>query len=868
MLLRDAVVAQVRTYYGTGDRTLVAGDRRSTYVTGGLRPVSMERQLAAARRVERGLKGIPGVKLGGRAAFYANGNDTARADLIRVEMVAFPLLLLLALWIFRGLVAALLPLLVGATTVAGTVGALRVATSFTDVSVYALNIVSMLGLGLAVDYSLLVLTRYREEALRAGYGREALGRALARTGPTVVFSSLTVAAAAAALLVFPQTFLRSIAMGAIFVALLAGAAAVSVLPAALAALGPRLDALTPGRWRLAARRAARPATTGFWHRFARLVMRAPLRVAVTAAFLLLALAVPSIHLATTAVDSSVVPKSSPDRKVAEALARDGRNAPVVVAAEPPSATGGPAMRALAARVQRLPDAASVTVPRVLRRSPRGTELWRMDVMPGERALSSQSQELVRAIRAVHVPYRVLVGGETAGLVDLKDSLGGRLPLALVLLLALTCVPIFLATGSLVLPLKTLLMNALTVAATFGILVFVFQRGRFEGLLGYTSSGALEASVLILTFAVSFGLATDYGMFLLGRIKEERERGAGEREAVALGLERTGRVVTGAAMLLCVALGSLVAARHALVKEFGVGTALAVAIDATLVRALLVPSLMCLLGRFNWWAPRSMRALIPAAKRRALPLGSPAHRGPSAKYLAPTRYCDPGHPAIVAALGEILNGREDERQAAVKLFRFVRDQVRYEFGPWGAAASDTLALRAGTCTNKANLLVALLRAAGIPAAYGVMRVDAQRYFGPIGPQFLTQQASPDSTHVYSAAHLGGRWVRCDPSTDRQLAALTSHWCQQTRLVVWDGRRDMLDFLDPAHVHADLGLEANIDGLLAKPTRKPELPARYNDYLAFVRRNPPFASPEELIDAYGEAMRSRKQPAETSTADMPA
>jgi hypothetical protein len=476
-------------------------------------------------------------------------------------------------------------------------------------------------------------------------------------------------------------------------------------------------------------------------------------------------------------------------------------------------------------------------------------------MPGQPELSRRSQELVRTVRAVHVPYRVLVGGETAGLVDLKDSLGRRLPVALLCLLALTCVPIFLATGSVVLPLKTLLMNALTLAATFGILVFVFQEGRLESLLGYTSSGALEASVLMLIFAVSFGLATDYGMFLLARIKEERERGAGEREAVALGLERTGRVVTGAAMVLCVALGSLVAARHALVKEFGVGTALAVAIDATLVRVLLVPSLMCLLGRFNWYAPRWIRALAPAATR---PSPTAEGRRPGGAYLAPTRYCDTGHPAIRGALREILDGGEDEREAAVKLFQFVRDEVRYEFGPWGRAASETLASRTGTCTNKANLLVALFRAAGIPAAYGVMRVDATRYFGPIGPQFLTREASRDSTHVYAAACLDGRWARCDPSTDRQLAVLTSHWCAQTRLIVWDGHRDALDFLDPAHVHADLGLQANIDGLLAKPVRKPELPARYNDYLAFVRRHPPFASPEELIDAYAEAVRSREEP----------
>ena len=225
----------------------------------------------------------------------------------------------------------------------------------------------------------------------------------------------------------------------------------------------------------------------------------------------------------------------------------------------------------------------------------------------------------------------------------------------------------------------------------------------------------------------------------------------------------------------------------------------------------------------------------------------------------TRYCEWRHSVVLAAVAGVLDGDETDREAAVKLFRFVRDEILYEFGPWGVTASETLERRGGTCANKANVLVALLRAAGIPAAYGVLRVDAQRYFGPIGPQFLTCCASSDSTHIYAAAHIERRWVRCDPSTDQQLASLTASWNPQTRLIEWDGRRDALDFLDPAHIHADLGLHANIDDLLSKPARnaQPDLLEYGNDYLAFIRRHPPFGSAGELIGAYQRELEQRRQ-----------
>jgi uncharacterized membrane protein YdfJ with MMPL/SSD domain len=867
---RDPAVASVRTFYRTGDRGLVALDRRSTYVVAGLEPLSIERQLDAARRLEQRLSDISSVKLGGLASFYARGNDTATEDLIRAELFAFPVLLAIALWVFRGIVAALLPLLVGGVTISGAFIGLRIASEWMDVSIYALNIVTALGLGLAVDYSLLMLSRWREEKALGGPEGRALRTTLATAGQTVLFSSVTVAGAASSLLVFPQPFLRSIGVGGMLVALIAGAVALTVLPAALVLLGDRVDSLSPRRPRRAAAATAHPAGTGGWYRLSRFVMRRAPAVAAITSLLLVCLGIPFLGIRLTQVDVSVVPKSSSDRQVREAIDRDfprNRAAPIILAVEAPAdRLARRRLKELAARLGGLEGAAAATDPR-----PVSSGLWRIDVFPRAAPLSDQSQDLVREIRSLPTPYRLLAGGESASLVDLKEGLGRHLPAALLILLAVTLVAVFLMTGSAVLPVKAVLMNVLTLIAASGVMVLVFQDGALEGLLGYTSSGALEASSLVLILAVAFGLATDYGIFLLSRIKEARDSGVSDQEAIALGLERTGRVVTAAALLLCVAIGSLLTARHALVKEVGFGTALAVAIDATIVRALLVPSLMKLLGHFNWWAPAPLERLhgrlVPRGRGTS---GSPGNGRPPATnvtdFLEATGYCDFDHPSIRATLAEVLDGSESPKGAAIKLFRFVRDDVLYAFGPWKASASRTLASHAGTCTNKSNLLIALLRGAGIPAAYGVLRVNAREYFGNLGPDFLTRYASTESTHIYAAAHLDGRWVKCDPSTDSELAQKTAHFCRQTRLIEWDGEHDSLDFLDPRHIHADLGLRATADDLLAKPPRnaRPEVLEMGNDYLRFIRTRPPFPTAEALIGAYRAELRRRQgvRPSELS------
>jgi uncharacterized membrane protein YdfJ with MMPL/SSD domain len=856
----DSEIAAVRSFDPARTPQLRSRDGRATLVVGALRARPISTSLDAARRVEERLSSLPGVKVGGLAAFYAQGNDTARSDLIRAEALAFPLLLLIALWIFRGVVAAMLPLVVGALTIVGTLAVLRLASELTNVSIYALNIATALGLGLAVDYSLLIVSRYREEAARAGPGAATLRRTMDTAGRTILVSSITVAGVLSSLLAFPQPFLRSIGLGGILVAAIAGASSLIVLPAILTLLGSRVDALSLPRWRRAAHRSARATDVGVWHRLSQIVVRRPWPIAGLGAALMLLLSSPALSLQITQVDARVVPAGSGARVVDEEVQRRfpaTAHAPIFIsvrAGTHPAERAGVA--AYARRLRALPGIASVEGPRAI--SP---HIWQIDVVPLHAPLSPASQELVREIRRTPAPAPALAGGESASLVDLKHSLLAHIPLALVILLAVTGAAVLWMTGSAVLPVVALAVGALTITATYGALVLVFQHGWLEGLLDYTGSQAIEASTLVLIFAMSFGLATDYGIFVLSRIKELRARGLGDADAVAGGLERTGRVITAAALLLCVALGSLMTARHALVKEVGFGAALAVAIDATVVRALLLPSVVRLLGRAAWLGPPGISAarLGRATWRRRASLPAAVKLAPSrtvtaarADALAATPQCDHWHPTIEAALAQVRERATgaDERSIAVAAFEFVRDEIPYTLGPWGVPASVTMQRREGMCTNKANLLVALLRRAEIPAAYGVLRVNARDYFGVIGPPFLTRYMARESTHVYAAPMLDGRWVKCDPSTDRDMASRTSHFCKQTVLMEWDGRADSLDFLDPHHVYADLGLFADIGELLDKPARgaTAERLTLWNDYLAFIRANPPYSSSESLIAAY--------------------
>ena len=610
----DQVAAQLRTgpdvasvvsYYQSHNPAMVSRDGTQTYVLAYFRSRSDTTLKNDAQQIENGFTGRRDVKLGGQLVANAQVNTQVGHDLEHAELLAFPVVFLLSLLFFRSLVAALLPPLLGGLAILATFFALRIVASFVDVSVFALNLTTGLGLGLAIDYSLFMVSRYREESAKSGFGVQALRRTLQTAGRTIAFSSLTIAAAIASLMIFPQRFLYSIGIAGALVALLAASLALLVLPALLSVLGPRVNALSPRWLARAAERDARPTESGFWYRLSQLVMRRPAVIAIASTTFLIALGLPFLtQVKFTSVDASVLPASASARQVNDALNTrfpPNRGAPLDVAVGAPA--GSPAVNALESRLKGLPD-----VSAVLPAQPAGPRMSLIAVAPIQAPLSAPTQHLVHQVRALHVPVYLGVAGETAAYIDLEHSLAVHLPAVLAVIVATTVIILFLMTGSVILPIKAVIMNALGLCAMFGILVLIFQDGNLERLLSYQSLGALDATQPILLFAVGFGLATDYGVFLLSRIKEARDAGATDRDAVAIGLERTGRVVTAAALLFAVALGAFSTSEIVFVKELGLGAVLAVLIDASIIRALLVPSLMMLLGPLNWWAPGPLRRL--------------------------------------------------------------------------------------------------------------------------------------------------------------------------------------------------------------------------------------------------------------------
>jgi RND superfamily putative drug exporter len=601
-LRRDPAVGQVLTAYSTHDPAMVSRDGKETYILANLRNIGDARIKNATTRLTDSFKNDPAVTLGGGAIATAQVNDTVSQDLARSEILAFPLLFILLLFVFRGVVAALFPILMGGVTVLGGFLGLRIVDEFTPLSVFAVNMVTGLGLGLSIDYSLLIVSRYREELGRTGPGPAAISRTLRTAGRTVLFSSLTVTAALASLLVFPENFLRSMGTGGIIVTLMAALVALTVLPAVLALLGYRINALSPKRWQ---RAIQADETSGFWYRLSHFVMRRAVPVAVITGSVLIVLGIPFLSIKFTSVDASVLPSSDSARQVSDALQRDfagNQVTPIYIAVESSPAAHPPAgLLTFAARISALPGVAQVQPVRA-----QGPGTWELDVVSRYGVYSDASRGLIKQIRNVHAPFSFQVGGAAADFVDLQASLARGLPIALAIIALVIFAMLFLVTGSVILPVKTIAMTLLSLSATFGILVLIFQDGNLEGLLQYTSQGALESTQPVLLFAIAVGLSTDYSVFLLSRIKEQHDAGAGNVEAVATGLERTGRIVTSAALLFCVAIGAFATGHIVFMKELGVGTAIAVLIDATVVRALLVPALMRLLGDWNWYAPAFLK----------------------------------------------------------------------------------------------------------------------------------------------------------------------------------------------------------------------------------------------------------------------
>ncbi|WP_148613613.1 MMPL family transporter [Nocardioides rubriscoriae] len=534
----------------------------------------------------------PAVTVGGGAVAGLQIGDQVGEDLGRAELMAFPVLLLLSLLIFGGR-AAVLPLAVGVTTVLGTFLALAGINQVHGLSVFALNLVIGLGLGLAIDYTLFLLTRYREELDRQGPTYGAVLTTMATAGRTIVFSAATVAVALVTLTVFPLGFLQSMGIAGAVVAVVAAVASLVITPALLGLWGAKL-----------ARRRSK-AAEGRWYRLSHAVMRRPGAVAAVTAVVMVALAAPALRAEWTPVDSSVVPENLSARVVSDTLTAqyDGAGStPVTVAVETDDAA---AATDLAQRAAALPGVVASTPARRL-----DARTWQIDLTVSGDAAGDDAQRVVGEVEGLadDLGTDALVAGPAAEFLDQQDAIGSRLPLAVGLLVLLTLLVLWLMTGSVVLPLKAVVMNTLTVGVSLGALTWVYQDGRLTGLLGYTPNGGIEPTDFLVAAALVFALSTDYGVFLLGRIKEARESGLDEREAVATGLGRTGSVVTAAALLLAVAIGAFSTSEISFIQQIGVATAVGVLVDAFVVRSLLVPALMGLLGKWNWWAPMPLRRL--------------------------------------------------------------------------------------------------------------------------------------------------------------------------------------------------------------------------------------------------------------------
>jgi uncharacterized membrane protein YdfJ with MMPL/SSD domain len=579
---------------------LIAGDGESLAITAHLSTEDIEDAGGVAAEGVEPLAASSSldVSTGGFAPGFNETNDQTREDLTKAELIAFPVLALLLLFVFRGVVAAGIPLLIGAISIVGTLLVLRIMSGFVDTSLFALNIATGLSLGLAVDYALLLVSRYREEIARDGATREAHRRTVKTAGRTAVFSGLTVAAAMAALGVMPQRFLYSMAVAGTAVALLSALIAIFVVPSLLALLGTRIDALSIRRG------PAVSDTSDGWYRLAWGVMRRPVAVALASSALLLAAAAPLLWTTLTGPSAEAVPPGQPSYDAYKYLeAHYPRDVTEAVTVAVDGRAGNTQLAAFRRRVE--------AVDGIVRGAPFSRAPGQVafaNFALGGPALDGASQDSVHEIRSLSAPggASVLVSGNTARFIDQKESLVDHAPLVVAIVALTTLSLLFLLTGSVLLPLKTLLMNTLTLGATLGILVLAFQEGWLEAPLDYTGPAAVEVTSLVFLFAVLFGLATDYAVLVMARIKERRDLGDGNEEAVATGIARTGRVITAAALAIAVVFLAFGVSSVFFVKQIAIGMAVGVLLDATVVRALLVPSLMRLFGEWNWWAPKLLR----------------------------------------------------------------------------------------------------------------------------------------------------------------------------------------------------------------------------------------------------------------------
>jgi RND superfamily putative drug exporter len=601
--LPAADVTATTTYWSSKSPVFVSKDQHRTYAVLTLAGATPEERLATFHEIAAKLRtpaaGLD-TRVGGEVAVFDEVNTQTEHDIVRAETISTPIVLVLLVVVFGGLVAASLPLFVGGLAILGAFVLLRAMSAVTDVSIFSINIVTMIGLGLAIDYALFIVTRFREELARGNDVETALVATMATAGRTVAFSGVTVGVAISSMAIFPVMFLKSMAYGGVAAVAIAMIAAMTALPALLAVLGRRVDNLRIVKARTAS------GGHGAWYRLAHSVMRRPVRYVLLLVPVLLVLGIPFLDAQLGGVDHRALPSGATSRTVTEALQRDFPGAggsDIYAAVRFDSAPADPAA-ALAPYVDQLRQLHDVDNVRI---GGYANGVASVVVHTHFTGQELPARDVVHGVRAVSAPAgtQVQVGGETAAVIDLLEVLGQRAPYMAGFIVLVTFVLLFVAFGSFVLPVKALLMNVLSLSAAFGAMVWIFQDGHLSGFLDFTPAGFMDATNPVLLFAVLFGLSMDYEVFLLSRIREEYDRSGDNTQSVALGLQRTGGIITSAALLLIIVVAAFSTSGIVFVKMIGVGLVIAIALDATIVRALLVPATMRLLGRANWWAPRPL-----------------------------------------------------------------------------------------------------------------------------------------------------------------------------------------------------------------------------------------------------------------------
>jgi RND superfamily putative drug exporter len=622
-------VANVMSYWSLQSPSILRSSNQQNAlvvgrITGSENDITRREPLIAAALTQPA--GPVTFQIGGFSAAFHEVDTVVERNLTRAEEIALPLTLLLLLFVFGSLVAAAMPLTIGGVAVVGTLLILRILNGFTPVSIYAVNLTTVLGLGLAIDYSLFIVSRFREELAAGLDTRAALEETLAHAGRTVAGSALTMAAAASALLVFPLAFLQSFAYSGIAVVLLAGAAALVVLPAVLALLGTRINSLTI--WK----RSIRPPANGFWSKAARGVMHRPVLVIVSSLVVLSVLAAPFVHLRLGYLDDRVLSPTDHVRQVDDTLRAEfgqGQTDALQVVAPRVASTTVTQRNAYAIYLSKLPDVQRVDSAggiyhhgtllggpaHYLAQFSNGTGVW-YSVIPMGNGLSPSGEQLVRAIRAGPTPFKILVGGLPASLVDSTSIISRDLPSAVLLVIGATFIILLLLFRSVFIPVKALVLSIVSLSATFGVMVWIFQEGHLSGLFDFTPTGTLIDTMPILMFCVAFGLSMDYEVFLVSRMKELHDNGMSNDDAVAGGMQQTGRIITAAALLMSIVFLSLLTSGISFIKLFAVGLALAVLMDAFIIRGMLVPAIMKLAGNANWWAPSLLRK-APSPRRASV-----------------------------------------------------------------------------------------------------------------------------------------------------------------------------------------------------------------------------------------------------------